>query len=254
MSSREPITCLITKGEATPENFSDQASRITETVKLAVVAEISYVQLREKRISSRQLFELALLAASVTKGSNTKLLVNGRLDIAIAAGANGVHLPEDGVPVAALRAQIGSRFIIGASVHSLESALDAKKDGADFVIFGPVFDSSEKKGVGVDNLAEICDEMGDFPVIAVGGIERENAADVLKNGAAGYAAIRYLNEAVKSDLSVPPAVSGVSKLERLRILAAAAAKYRSPRGVPTRSEPQRGDASERDREPAKRAL
>lgn len=194
MTPRDPITCLITKGEATPENFPDQASQIVATIKLAVEAEILFVQLREKHITARQLFELAARAVSITKKSNTKLLVNGRVDVAVAVGADGVHLPEDGVPVAAVCALNRSPFIIGASVHDLEAAFASRNDGADFVMFGPVFDSPGKNGVGVHKLKEICDAMEDFPVIAVGGIESENIADVLKSGAAGYAAIRYLND------------------------------------------------------------
>lgn len=207
MITRVPITCLITKGEATPENFSDQAPQIIETIKRAIEAKISFVQLREKRITTRQLFDLAVRAVSITKVSDTKLLINGRIDVAIAAGADGVHLPEDGVPVAAVRSLNRAAFIIGASVHSLESAFTARNGGATFVMFGPVFDSPGKKGVGVDKLAEVCDAMEDFPVIAVGGIESENIADVLKNGAAGYAAIRYLNDEVALRMKLKNSIS-----------------------------------------------
>jgi thiamine monophosphate synthase len=87
--------------------------------------------------------------------------------------------------------------LIGASVHSIESAKSAKTDGADFVIFGPVFDSGEKKGKGVEELTSVCKTLDDFPLLAVGGINETNYTLALSAGAAGYAAIRYLNEQVR---------------------------------------------------------
>jgi thiamine monophosphate synthase len=84
--------------------------------------------------------------------------------------------------------------LIGASVHSLEAAQTAKTDGADFVLFGPVFDSLGKTGVGLESLANVCDALNGFPVLAVGGVEGSNHHSVTENGAAGYAAIRYFND------------------------------------------------------------
>jgi thiamine-phosphate diphosphorylase len=198
MNPARPVTYLITKGELTPENFEQQKSGILDTVRAALSAGISMIQIREKLITATQLFELAREAASIADDSPTKVLVNGRPDIAAAAGGHGVHLPENGLPVAAVRRSFTRPFLIGASVHSLEAARSAKDDGADFVLLGPVFDSGQKKGKGIDELQTVCNAMGDFPIIAVGGIDKNNRDEVLRAGAAGYAAITYLNNKLKS--------------------------------------------------------
>ena len=192
--SRTPLTYLITKGDATAERFEANSKDILSVVANAVNTGISMVQIREKNITIKQLFQLARDAATLVSGSQTKLLINSRADVAIAAGADGVHLPEDGVPVAAVRSIFPTPFLIGASVHSHEAACTAKNDGADFVLFGPVFDTPGKQGVGIEPLRETCLALGDFPVLAVGGIDASNKASVLEGGACGYAAIRYLND------------------------------------------------------------
>ncbi len=191
-----PLTCLITKGEGTPERFPAYSKEILDTVKRSIDSRISFIQVREKQISTRQLFELASAAAEMVSGSKTKLLINGRADVAMAAGAHGVHLPEDGVPVADVRRVAPPDFLIGASIHSLEAALSARSAGADLVVAGPVFDSQGKQGRGLAWLGEICKSLEDFPVLAVGGIDGSNYTSVLESGASGYAAIRYLNEFV----------------------------------------------------------
>jgi thiamine-phosphate pyrophosphorylase len=191
-----PLTYLITKGELTPLNFEQRKNEIVETVAAAVRANISMVQVREKLITSKQLFELSRDCASAVAGTETKLLVNGRPDVASAAGAHGVHLPEDGLPVASVRKAFPPPFLIGASVHGLEAALHAKAGGADFVVFGPVFDSGGKTGRGLNELETTCAGLGDFPVIAIGGIDEHNKELVLQSAAAGFAAIRYLNHLV----------------------------------------------------------
>jgi len=189
-----PLTYLITPGEAMSSDFSTSKTRILNTIELAVAAGISMIQIRERFLTTRQLFELSRAAVELTKASATKLLVNDRLDIAIAAGAAGVHLPERGLPVAAVRYACPRPFVIGASAHSVEGAITAAADGADFVLFGPVFDSGEKKGVGTDKLSEVTSAVNQIPVLAVGGIDVSNIDLVIEAGAGGYAAIRYLND------------------------------------------------------------
>ena len=189
-----PLTCLITKGEATSDRFSEFAQEILCLLELAVEAAVSLIQIREKHITTGQLFTLASEAAAVVSGSETKLIVNGRTDVALAAGADGVHLPEDGMPVGAVRNICTAQCLIGASVHSLETATAARREGADFVLFGPVFDSPGKSGVGLASLTNVCRTLDSFPVIAVGGINGSNYQSVLGNGARGFAAIRHLND------------------------------------------------------------
>ena len=195
-----PLTYLITKGDLTPENCEQQKRELLRTIDGAVRAGISMIQLREKNATARQLFELTREAVSIVGGSQMKILVNGRPDIGAAAGAHGVQLPENGLPVAQVRRTFPSPFLIGASVHSLEAARSARSDGADFVVFGPIFDTGEKEGKGTDELHAVCAAMGEFPVIAVGGIDDRNREDVLNAGARGYASIRYFNDQFRSDV------------------------------------------------------
>lgn len=190
-----PITYLITAGEAKDQGFQSQSRSILGMIDLAVQAGISFVQLREKDLSARLLFEIAGEAAKIVKGTCTRLLINGRCDVAITAGADGVHLPEDGMPIGAVRGCVPPEFIIGMSVHSVESAVAAKKAGADYVIYGPIFRTpgkSEPKGLG--ELHRVVEGVSGTPVVAIGGIDRSNFGSVLETGASGFAAIRYLND------------------------------------------------------------
>jgi len=165
-------------------------------VQAAVEAEVPLFQIREKSLPARELYELTSRAIEITRGSKTRLLVNDRADIARAAGADGVHLTSQSLPTDVVRNVFGSDFLIGVSTHSLEEARAARNGGADFVVFGPVF---EKHGFstpqGLDKLRKITSELGDFPVLAIGGISLENAAACLDAGASGIAAIRLLNDA-----------------------------------------------------------
>lgn len=189
-----PVTYLITKGDAMPENFPEKRSKILTVVEAAVAAGISIVQIREKEISAKQLFELTTDAAAITSSSSTKLLVNGRPDVVKAAGADGVHLPENGLPIADVRRSFPAPFMIGASVHDPDRARAAKVEGADFIVFGPVFETPEKSAKGIGALSAICAELDGFPVLAVGGVDGLNYQKVIDAGAAGFAAIRYLND------------------------------------------------------------
>jgi len=163
-----------------------------------VAAEISLVQIREKSLSARVLYELATRAVAITRGSATRLLVNDRFDVARAAGADGVHLTTRSLPAKVVRSICGDDFLIGVSTHSLETALNARAEGADFVVFGPVFETPSKRiygePQGLDTLREVTSALAGFPVIAIGGINRENADECFRAGASGIAAIRLFNE------------------------------------------------------------
>ncbi len=193
-AARSVLTYLITPGEATVSTFQGSRDRILRTVELAVGAGIDFIQIREKYITTKRLFELSRSVVEIAKGSQTRVLINGRADVARAAGAVGVQLPENGVPVGAVRKTFGSDFLIGASVHSVDVALDAREKGADLVLFGPVFDSPGKSGQGIETLRDVCVALDGFPAIAVGGIDASNVNSVIESGAAGFAAIRFLND------------------------------------------------------------
>ncbi|MGQ0543081.1 MAG: thiamine phosphate synthase [Blastocatellia bacterium] len=207
-----PLTCLITTGEATPENFDKSKRQIIRRIESAFAAGISIVQIREKLLSTKQLFELTVEATSLERPKSSKLLVNDRADIAFAAKADGVHLPESGMTVEKIRAAFPPEFIVGASVHSTERAVQARLTGGNFVLFGPVFDTPGKgPAKGLKSLLRVCEEMADFPVIGIGGVDRSNFHKVLECGAAGFAAIRFLNdlnvleEIRNGSLSIQPA-------------------------------------------------
>ncbi len=194
--AKEPITYLITSGKATDENFSEAASDILALVAIAVREGVSLIQLREKQLSGRRLFELASACVNVVKNTRSKLLINDRGDIAVAAGADGVHLTEVSIPVSVAREVFGKELLIGVSTHTPEGARSGAADGADFAVYGPIFETPGKgPAVGVKLLADACSAIAAFPVLGVGGIDESNCRSVIAAGAAGVAAIRGMEDA-----------------------------------------------------------
>ena len=196
-----PIIYPITPGKTTAETTSEdpQFADILRLVEAAVDAGVPHFQIREKLLSGRVLYELVTRAVEITRGSNTRLLVNDRSDIARAAGADGVHLTGQSLPADVVREIYGPEFLIGVSAHSSEEAQAAKARGADFVVFGPVFATESKREFGepqgLERLQEITNELRGFPVVAIGGITIDNAVTCFDAGASGVAAIRLLNDA-----------------------------------------------------------
>ena len=196
MQFQNPIVYLITSGDATAQNFAENKNSILELVKIAVETKVPLVQIREKKVPGRLVFELVSEAVKITKTSKTKLLVNDRADIALVAGADGVHLASTSISCAIIRREFPDNFIIGVSAHNFEEASEAKLQKADFITFSPIFHTPEKgEPEGLDKLSKVCKKLDPFPVIALGGIDEKNYASVLENGAQGFAAIRFLNSA-----------------------------------------------------------
>lgn len=132
-------------------------------------------------------------ATRLVPESPVPVVVSARADLAIAAGAAGVHLPERDLPVAAARRLLGGGRLVGRSVHSVAEAVRAEREGADYVVFGPVFASASHPGrepFGLSGLARVVAAVA-IPVIAIGGIDAERAAACRDSGAAGFAAIGY---------------------------------------------------------------
>jgi thiamine-phosphate pyrophosphorylase len=156
----------------------------------AIAAGPGAVQLREKDLDGRALYARAERLAARCRASGVKLLVNERADVALAAGADGVHLPESGLPVAAARGLVGAGRLVGSSVHA--AGLLGARAGADFVLFGPVFDTPAKRAFGppqgLERLAEVVRATA-LPVLAVGGVTSGRVPDVLRAGAVGVAVI-----------------------------------------------------------------
>jgi thiamine-phosphate pyrophosphorylase len=187
-----PILYPITSGET-------KTPKILELVRAAVDAEVSLFQIREKSLPARELYELVVRAVSIARGSQTRLLVNDRSDVARAAGADGVQLTAHSLPADVVRRTCGPEFVIGVSTHSREEAQAARAGGADFVLFGPVFETESKRAFGppqgLDKLREVTQALDAFPVLAIGGITLDNIAACLEAGASGVAGISLFNNA-----------------------------------------------------------
>jgi len=190
-----PITCFISDGSLSPENFTDRKGILLSRIQLAVNAGVSIVQIREKHISTQMLFDVATEAARLVYDSETILLINDRADVAAASGAQGVHLTSTSLEADQIRRTFGERFVIGVSTHTANDVVHAKRTGADLAVFGPVFPTPGKgPAVGVETLASVCKIAGEFPVLALGGISTDNWRQAMSAGAAGFAAIRFFSE------------------------------------------------------------
>lgn len=226
-----PLLCYVTdrrslvptETSAARQSFDTQ-ELLCEKIAAASAAEMDWIQIREKGLSGKECSlltrEAVRLAASSSPGDaartsvsskteaarepvSTRILVNDRLDVALAAQAGGVHLGEKSLPPEEARRLVKSlrneeSFLIGISCHSLEAAKAAERGGADYLFFGPVFATPSKAAYGapqgLKRFAEVCHAVA-IPVLAIGGITLENAADCLSAGASGIAAIRLFQDA-----------------------------------------------------------
>jgi thiamine-phosphate diphosphorylase len=159
---------------------------VLECAARAVQDGVDMIQVREKDLPAIDLFALVSKIRDRAAGTGTRILVNDRLDVALAAGVDGVHLPADGLPPHKVRPLIK---VMGASTHSVEEATAAERAGADFIVFGPIFESPGKTPVGLMALTRVVSAVA-IPVIAIGGINAANWQSVLDAGAAGIAGIR----------------------------------------------------------------
>jgi thiamine-phosphate pyrophosphorylase len=192
---KNDLIYLITGGETTDRNFHEKRSQILNLIKIAVETKIDLIQIREKKLSARNVFELVSEAAKLAKNSGTKILVNDRADIALAAKADGVHLAANSLSASTIRRNFPKDFTIGVSAHTIETAEEAKRQDADFAVFGPVFQTPGKGAPkGLEVLRKVSEKLKPFPVIAIGGIDETNYREVLQI-ADGFAAIRFLNDA-----------------------------------------------------------
>jgi thiamine-phosphate pyrophosphorylase len=209
VAGKFPILCYVTDRRSLSGDVSvDGRVALSEKIATLVSAGIDWVQIREKDLSAKEINAIARHALqsavvdSAAKRPPVRILVNDRLDVALAAGAGGVHLGENSLPAqevkrfAAARRQ-GKDFLVGVSCHSLESAKSAASDGADYLFFGSVFATPSKAAFGtpqgLERLAQVCSAVS-LPVLAIGGVTLENARECFTAGAAGISAIRLFQD------------------------------------------------------------
>jgi len=214
-----PILCYVTdRRSLVLAAGGDFAPALAAMIRRAIAAGVDYIQVREKDLAARALADCVSAATSAALGSATRILVNDRLDVALATGASGVHLGETSLPLAAVtawRSKSRTEVSIGVSCHSLESCQAAEREGADYILFGPVFATPSKQSFGspqgLERLTRVCEGVR-LPVLAIGGISESNAGACLAAGAAGIAAIRLFQEA-------PDLAATVSRLRALKLSA-----------------------------------
>jgi thiamine-phosphate pyrophosphorylase len=160
--------------------------------KRAVAGGADVIQLRDKTCSPKELLRIAREFRTITRRTGTGFIINDRLDVAIACGADGVHLGQDDIPVSTARQLAPKGFIIGVSVGTVAEAIEAERGGADYIALSPMFTTASKEnagpGHGLARLAAIKRAVS-VPVIAIGGINRQNVRDVITAGADGIAVI-----------------------------------------------------------------
>jgi thiamine-phosphate pyrophosphorylase len=211
---RKPVLCYVTDRRSLASlPPAAQGDVLLSKIEDAANAGVDWIQLREKDLFGKDCAALTREAlrrtaqSSKGKKSSTRIFLNDRLDVAFAEYAAGVHLGENSLPVADAKrlvqqfsksAATKEDFLIGASCHSLESAEASQRDGADYILFGPVFATPSKASFGapqgIERLAKVCEALA-IPVLAIGGVTMENAAMCLTAGASGIAAIRLFQDA-----------------------------------------------------------
>lgn len=206
----------ITDRRRLSQDEHDSRRLVLDSILRAAEARIDFIQLRERDLPARELFELATAAAKIVEKVNssrefkTSLLINSRIDIALACGADGVHLRSNDISAADARALMMAagqqRPVIAVSCHSLREVELAEGHGADFVVFGPVFEKpgSNSPVLGLSALEQACRNRRAanprMPVLALGGVDVGNAAACMAAGAAGIAGIRLLQRADVKEL------------------------------------------------------
>lgn len=165
---------------------------LPSVLRQAVEAGLPAVQLRERDLPTSELLRLAQEIRSITSPRAVPLIINDRVDLMLALNLDGVHLRANSLPVTAARRLAGADRLIGISTHSMADVRQANRDGADYVVFGPIFDTPSKRQfgspVGLEQLAEVC-RLSAIPVFAIGGVTGASVSDVLRAGSHGVAVI-----------------------------------------------------------------
>jgi thiamine-phosphate pyrophosphorylase len=219
-----PIVCYVTDRKALAA--ADPIAALKGSIRGAIAAGVDWVQIREKDLSARELLALAqaaIDAATENRGARpqaARIVINGRLDVALAAGAAGVHLGSESLAAADVvrwcrSGNAPAAFLIGVSCHGISEVQEAEAAGANYAVFGPVFDTPSKRlfgtPQGITKLTEACHSVR-IPVIAIGGVDEKNATECLRAGAAGIGAIRFF----QNPNAAHSLADSISRLHRLR--------------------------------------
>ncbi len=208
----KPLLYLITDRQAlrhSPELAAATTQSQIEAIRTATKSGCQLIQIREKDLTAKSLGEFTSAAISVARPHGARVLVNDRFDVAIAAGADGVHLRVSSIPAREIRAVAEDRgikdFLIGVSTHSLAEAKAAEEGGADFIVCGPVYHTPSKLAygapLGLERFAEVCEAVK-IPALALGGINLSNFREPLLHGASGIAAISLFTNPGKIEQNI----------------------------------------------------
>jgi thiamine-phosphate pyrophosphorylase len=187
---------LVTDTSRRPQLETTGDAWLDDVVREAVLGGVTMVQLREKHLSPVELVALGLHVRDAI-ARRVLFFVNSDVDAAITLAADGIHLPEAASTVRDVRGRVGDEMLISRSVHSVDAAVRAERDGADMLVAGTLFETESKPGttiLGTDGLRDICAAV-ELPVLAIGGINAENAAQALSAGAMGVAVVGAIADA-----------------------------------------------------------
>lgn len=165
--------------------------KLTECVEQAICGGVSMVQLREKTASSRDFYDLAMELKEIISGYKVPFIINDRLDIALAVNADGLHLGQDDLSIGVAREYFGQDKVIGISVRNVQEAIQAEKEGADYLGAGAMFATGTKTDANIITLEELrrIKEAVSIPVVAIGGIKKENAGSIMSTGIEGVSVV-----------------------------------------------------------------
>jgi thiamine-phosphate pyrophosphorylase len=201
-----PALCLVT------DRHRCTGRPLEDVVVQAVEGGVGMVQLRERDLSADALFAVAKRIREITRG-RALFFVNDRVDVALAVGADGVQLPESGLPVEAVRRVAGDRLLVGRSVHDVEGAVAAEADGADLLIAGSVFATASHPGhepERIELLHKLSERVG-VPYLGIGGVTMENVGVVMEAGASGVAVITAVTESDDPQLAAHDLAGKISR-------------------------------------------
>ena len=192
-----PLICVLTRARG--DRGSPERTHLIARLSAAAAAGASMIQIRERQMDDRTLLDFTCELIAATRHTSCLVTLNDRVDIALAAAANGVHLKSDGFTAADIRRITSQDLVIGRSVHSTTEAIQAQEDGGyDYIFFGTVFPSASKPAdhpiAGLEALRQVCSQVS-LPVVAIGGITPSRADTVATAGASGAAAISVFAEA-----------------------------------------------------------